>query len=78
MEKFVQPMLHGKDRCFRGMTRHKVEIRGKTKGVVAPQSHTCLKLSSLWKSHYRVFQAEVPRGVAGTSFAITIVATAEA
>ena len=43
-----------------------------------PQSHTCLKLPSLWKSHYRVFQAEVPRGVAGTSFAITIVATAEA
>ncbi len=55
MEKFVQPMLHGKDRCFRGMTRHKVEIRGKTTGVVAPQSHTCLKLPSLWKSHYRVF-----------------------
>lgn len=51
---------------------------GEDYGCRCTAGHTCLKLPSLWKSHYRVFQAEVPRGVAGTSFAITIVATAEA
>lgn len=60
------------------MTRHKVEIQGKIKGAVAQQNPTYLKLPSLWKSLCKMYPVEVPRGVAGTSSAITIVATAEA